>query len=126
MTFNPFSALTSKIFGGALVAALVAFAFVAWRADSISEARDRIAKERDALQTELNLSRLDTALKETAAVERQGDMAAVADMEKDLSNAIKDTPDAPPSDVRVRLGCERLRRAGYLDADLPVQCRSGG
>ncbi|WP_305096495.1 hypothetical protein [Croceibacterium aestuarii] len=53
MPFNPFSALTSKIFGAAAIALLIALGVVMWRADHISKQRDEY--QRQAIETGLKL-----------------------------------------------------------------------
>lgn len=112
--------------GGIIIALGLALAIALWGAASLSQ---RLSDTKAALtlaEGEIALLKADSALKEIAAAERQNDTAAVAQAEKELLDALNDIPDTQPDAVRVRLGCERLRRAGRLDADLPVGCRSGG
>ncbi len=72
-----------------------------------------------------NVAVLDKALEtgEIAAAEQMIDAQDVALQEKELTDAIADTPDTAPDAVRVQLGCQRLRSAGTREADLPAQCR---
>jgi uncharacterized protein HemX len=119
------STIAAKIAAGAALAAILALGVVMWRADAISAQRDAAREALVHAEAELVLLRTDAALKETAAEERQRDTEAIAAAEKELIDAIKEVPDSQPDAVRVRLGCERLRRAGHLDADLPAVCRSG-
>ena len=64
---------------------------------------------------------------EAAAKQRLTDMIAVNRQEQELINAIAATPDSAPDAVRIRLGCERLRRAdGARSAPLPAACGPGG
>lgn len=57
-----------------------------------------------------------------AADQRLTDTIAVNALEKGLRDAIADTPDTAPDAVRIRLGCERLRRAGQDTSRIPA-CR---
>lgn len=59
---------------------------------------------------------------EAAAVERVESALVLAEKKTELTNAIAETPDTAPDAVRVRLGCERLRQAGTLDAGVPAIC----
>lgn len=59
---------------------------------------------------------------ELAANQRLTDTIAVNELEKGLRDAIADTPDGAPDAVRIRLGCERLRRAGQNTSHIPA-CR---
>lgn len=63
-----------------------------------------------------------------AARQRLTDTIAVTQRERELRDAIASTPDTAPDAVRIRLGCERLRRAAGSahTANLPAVCRSGG
>jgi hypothetical protein len=71
MPFNPFSALTSKIFGGAALALLIALGVVMWRADVISG-------QRDALRDKLAVSDAKLALSN----------ASIATLEKSLADYV--------------------------------------
>jgi hypothetical protein len=125
MPFNPFSALTSKIFGAAALALLLAAAFLWWRLDAKSEALVEAKADLAQADARIVLLEADAALKETAAEERQADTAATVKLEKELVDAIASVPDTQPDTVRIALGCERLRRAGRLYTDLPLVCRPG-
>lgn len=63
-----------------------------------------------------------SAGRETAASERENDRQRHDQTEQELTDALKNLPDARPSDRRVALACERLRQQGH-DADLPARCR---
>ncbi len=67
-----------------------------------------------------------TTTAEQAAVEHVADAVLIAKTETELTDAIADTPDTAPDDVRVQLGCQRLRSQGTAEADLPAPCRSSG
>lgn len=64
------------------------------------------------------------AAAEKAAADRVEDALAVERHEQELIDAISKVPDGPPDDVRVALGCQRLRAQGTAAADLPEICRS--
>lgn len=68
----------------------------------------------------------DRAARDEAADRRLKDERVISEQEKGLRDAIADTDDEAPDAVRVRLGCERLRRAGGDPASLPAICRHGG
>ena len=59
---------------------------------------------------------------ELAASQRLTDTIAVNRQEQELRDAIADTPDSAPDATRIRLGCERLRRAGR-DTSRIAACR---
>ena len=59
---------------------------------------------------------------ELAANQRLTDTIAVNRQEQELRDAIAETPDSAPDHVRIRLGCERLRRAGTDTTRIPA-CR---
>lgn len=61
-----------------------------------------------------------------AANQRITDTIAVNRQEEALRDAIASTPDTAPDAVRIRLGCERLRRSGTSPSALPAVCRSAG
>lgn len=77
-------------------------------------------------RAQADLHRTDAALKDVASTEQIADIAATTQAEKELIDAIATIPDAEPSAIRVAAGCERLRRAGYVDTHLPAVCRPGG
>ena len=112
---------------GAIAIALgVALVSCWWGWSNAAEARDKAKAELARAEAKIVLLEADAALKETAAVERQADTARIAEAEKELVDAIANIPDTRPGPVRVAAGCSQLRRAGYLDADLPPVCRPGG
>lgn len=110
--------------GGLLIAAvaLLVWLWIGWNraADQRDEARDKLRTAEAAIV----LLEHDAALKELAAIERQNDIAATAQTERELNDAIAEVLDSKPDPVSVRLGCERLRRAGTPASDLPADCRS--
>ena len=66
MTFNPFSALTSKIFGATSLVLLVALGVVMWRADTISGQRDDAISDFLREQTRHEITRQSVVTLETA------------------------------------------------------------
>lgn len=77
-----------------------------------------------AARAEANVEALktDKVATDKAADERVADATVVTAKEKELVDAIADTPDTAPDAVRVRLGCERLRQQGTDTAAIPA-CR---
>lgn len=57
MPFNPFSALTSKIYGGLALAAMIACGYMAWQLDNVRDERDNAHREVGRLEGKLDLSR---------------------------------------------------------------------
>ncbi|WP_404415574.1 hypothetical protein [Brevundimonas vesicularis] len=82
-------------------------------------------KDRQAVQTQKTEAKASGA-REIAAVERLTDTLSNNAAREELNDALKDLPDAVPSDRRVRLACVRLSRQGTPAADLPERCRSVG
>lgn len=78
----------------------------------------------DAARAEANVqaAKTDQAATSKAADERVADAAVVTAKERELVDAIADTPDTAPDAVRVRLGCERLRQQGTDTTAIPA-CR---
>ena len=122
MPFNPFSALTSKIFGGAALALLVAAAFLWWRLDAkataLTEARGTIA----AQQTEIDALKLDARLKEQASLERAADTAKTATQAQELTDA-RNHPGDDPATRRLRTLCGKLRQQDAARFDATPACR---
>lgn len=81
-----------------------------------------------AQSAKASVEALETAItaNEQAAAERLNDALLIEQSRKDLTDAVKDLPDAVPSDRRVALACARLRAQGAAEADLPARCRSDG
>lgn len=78
MTFNPFSALTSKIFGATSLTLLLALGFVMWRADTISAQRDEAIRDFLGEQARHVLTRQSVATLEAtiADLNRQAEVRA--------------------------------------------------
>ena len=108
----------------AVSAALILAALTLGYAKGSSAARAKADAERAAA----NVVAITTARNadEVAAVERVDAALTIAKQKEDLTDAIASTPDTAPDAVRVALGCERLRQAGTLDADLPAVCGREG
>ena len=62
---------------------------------------------------------------ERAAETRLADQLQQLEMEKQYEDAIGAAPGGANSPAAVALACQRLRRAGHLDSELPIPCRSG-
>jgi hypothetical protein len=107
--------------GWLAVAVLAAFLlFGAYCAHGAAEGeRDRQAAETRRAEGKASTGR------ETASAERLNDALSNNAAREELTDALDQLPDAVPSDRRVRLACERLRRQGTPADDLPERCRSG-
>ena len=113
--------------GAIVFAGLVGLSLWFWIGWSgAADARDRNAAALERARATIVMLQADIALKERAADERAADTAAVSMAEEELIDAIAEIPDQAPDGVRVRLGCERLRRAGRSKASLPAPCRPAG
>ena len=121
-----FAPLAIKIGAGIILALLLALGFTWWGWNRAADARDEAKAALALAEAEIDLLKTDADLKDTAGVERNLDNAQVAQIEKEMIDAIRSVPDEMPGAVRVRFGCERLRRAGYLDSALPEVCLTGG
>lgn len=62
---------------------------------------------------------------ERAAEKRLADALAQEKVEEAYEEAIDAAPGGRNSPAAIALACQRLRRAGYIDAKLPAECRSG-
>ncbi len=111
--------------GRLVLAVLVTFALTAPLAYCKGE--DAAESRAAAARAEANVEALktNTVAVNQAATERLEDATTVAENEKELIDAIQDTPDTAPDAVRVQLGCERLRKAGTDPANLPASCGPG-
>jgi hypothetical protein len=108
---------------GIIIGALLIFPLAQCKGEKIGQQRAALALERANRQFLEQKARADAL----AADRRLTDTIAVSNMEKGLRDAIATTPDTAPDAVRIRLGCERLRRApGTNPASLPAICRSSG
>lgn len=81
----------------------------------------RVIADHEAKVTERTL-RTDTAAKDEAAEQRARDTITIDQAEKERSDAIHSEPAGRPDDARIRLNCERLRRAGFATGDF-AECR---
>lgn len=63
---------------------------------------------------------------ERAAETRLADERRQLEAEKKYEEVIASAPGGRNSPASVALGCERLRRAGFGNSDLPAECRSSG
>lgn len=63
---------------------------------------------------------------ETAAAEELADQKTISDLQRSYDDALNNPPPGASPDPRKRLDCQRLRRAGYREADLPASCGHAG
>lgn len=63
---------------------------------------------------------------EAAAAEHQADQKTLTDLQRSYADALNNPPPGASPDPRKRLDCQRLRRAGYREADLPASCGHAG
>ena len=116
--------------GLAILLAVVAVLAALWwlRSDAYRDGvRDRDAHWKAEIDA-ANKAHLEQKARadQLAADQRLTDTIAVNRQEQELRDAIASTPDTAPDAVRIRLGCERLRRShGAGSAALPAVCRSG-
>lgn len=109
------------LIGGAILLAIIA-AIVAWNVWLSGHDKDVI--EADRLESNLEAVKVESRAKEQAAVEKASDDLASRETEKDLKDAVSKADPSKPDAARTALNCQRLRRAGAREADLPVECRS--
>jgi hypothetical protein len=57
---------------------------------------------------------------EAAAAQRLADQRLTETLERNLRDAIRNTPDSAPDATRVALGCQRLRAAGTDTSRIPA------
>lgn len=107
-----------KLAVGAVIGALLCFPLAQCSGIKIGENRAALRLEKANSLYLQQKARAD----DLAAQQRLTDTIAVNQQEEELRDAIASTPDSAPDATRVRLGCERLRRAGQDTAGLPA-CR---
>ncbi len=61
-----------------------------------------------------------------AANEQLADQRDLEEIRRSYNDAIFNPPPGSDPDARVRFACERLRRFGHREADLPESCRHAG
>lgn len=100
--------------------ALLALSYCQGRADGTAR-----VKLDDA---EARAEQRDEAFKagESAAEKRLADQRRQFEAEMQYEEVISNAPGGRNSPASVALGCQRLRRAGYLDAELPAECGPSG
>jgi hypothetical protein len=86
---------------------------------------ERVDQEAKAIAAELAARERDAFAKEKASAERLADALENDARQEELLDAVRDIPDARPTDAQRALACARLRQQGTRDADLPPGCRSG-
>jgi hypothetical protein len=65
------------------------------------------------------------AARDELSAQSASDTKANTNLERDLTNAVSPLPDARPSDRRIALQCERLRKAGTDVSRLPACVGAG-
>lgn len=109
MPFNPFSALTSKIFGAAALALLLAVAFLWWNNGHLRDSLHKVREERDLAITALTAERRANE----ADAKRQAEREARTTQSREAMRRAEDqNPDAAraPAGPVSRAAAERLRR----------------
>lgn len=96
--------------GWAVVAAVLALVLLL--ATCAHHADRDVRRARALAEANARAISTDTAARAAAADQRLADTLRTLQTEKDLTDALKDLPDARPSDRRIALACERLRRQG--------------
>ena len=81
----------------------------------------RVVEKHDAA-VNLEVERKARAADAAAADQRLDDAKANADQQESYHEAIDAASSGAPSDAAVRLGCERLRRAGKVDPRAAAIC----
>lgn len=106
-----------------LAAAALALVLVAAGAALVwLKSHDSEVVEKHDAAANLQAERKARAADADAADQRLNDARANAEQQESYHEAIEAASSGAPSDAAVRLGCERLRRAGKVDADLPAIC----
>jgi hypothetical protein len=104
-----------------LFAGIAALAWTLWLGH-----HDKAVVTADRVKSNLAVTTTNAAAHEKAADERLVDDRAVATQEKEMHDAIHSVPDSAPDAARVRLGCDRLRRAGKDLSRIPACSGSPG
>lgn len=100
--------------GGILLAVLAALLWLHFHDAAVVEKHDAAVN----LQAERKARAADA----DAADQRLNDARANAEQQESYHEAIEAASSGAPSDAAVRLGCERLRRAGKVDARVAPIC----
>jgi hypothetical protein len=102
--------------------AVLAVAFTIYRKGVNAE---RARQDAAAAQAVAKAERRNAVAREKAEVRRQEDSQRITEQEKGYVDVIRNGQVGAPDAARVRLGCERLRRAGTPADRLPEPCRPG-
>jgi hypothetical protein len=86
--------------------------------------RDRRAAERLASANAETFG-VTVAARDDLSAQTASDTKANSTLERDLTNAVSPLPDARPSDRRIALQCERLRKSGTDVTRLPACVGAG-
>lgn len=79
----------------------------------------RVIDTHEAVQ-EVKTLQAQQSANDNASAARSSDVIAISNQEQEAHNAIHSVPDAAPAAPSVRLGCDRLRRAGKNLAAIPT------
>ncbi len=104
----------------AALAAILGLALWWLRADAYSDGIN--AMKRELVEANVRFLKEKARADSAAADRRIADTVAVNKTESELINAIETVPDSAPDAVRIKLGCEQLRRSGVDTTRLPA-CR---
>ena len=108
----------AKFAGGAVALGLAALLWLHFHDARVIDRHDAAVN--------LQAEKAARAADNTAADRRITDAASNAAQEEAYHAAIDAAPPGAPAPAARALGCQRLRRAGKVDADLPALCRRGG
>ena len=107
--FNPFSALTSKIFGGIALALAIALALTMWRADALSK---RLDEARQQVATE----KANHAVTAASLEDLMGEMATLVEQGRERQQRTEDARKRAEREAKsLARDIERLRRADTSD-----------
>ncbi len=109
-----------------VVAALAALASLATAFGIWLHVHDRGVIENHVTKANNTTLRTTITANETAAGEQLRDQRDLSDVKRSYDDAIHNPRPGASADARVRFNCERLRRQGHRDTDLPEVCRHAG
>lgn len=101
------------IIGAAVVLVVLAAGVAKCRYDANLIKQDRLEQNAETLERKVDAD-------SNASEQRRDDDATIARQEKELHDAVAKVPDSAPDAVRIKLGCERLRRAGQDISRFPA------
>ncbi|MET0364508.1 MAG: hypothetical protein ABW169_07620 [Sphingobium sp.] len=96
-----------------------------WTVQHIQRQEATIDSQQIVIQgqaAEMEMMRVNQDALDAASAAREADTVRINDQVKETTHAIDKASDGAPSDAAVRLGCDRLRRAGRDTSAYPA-CR---